>query len=107
MIVRDRIQAIVLPLRQLIATIHQVVRFRSAKQGEYRPAQSPRCLEPQEAHFSMETARDRMRGCLCFGPPQHVMRGASNGGRLGGRHQHHHQSKSPPAFKELDLQGAF
>jgi hypothetical protein len=57
---------------------------------------SPRCLEPQEAHCSMGAAHDRMRGSLCFGPSLHVVRGASSGGRLGGRPQRHHQPTPAP-----------
>jgi hypothetical protein len=72
-----------------IANIRPILRRRFAKQGEHLPAVSPRCLEPQEAHCSMKLPRCVMRSCLCFGPPLHVARGASSGGRLGGRSQRH------------------
>ncbi len=40
-------------IHQSIATIRSTFRRRSAKQCEYGSAVSPRCLEPQEAHHSM------------------------------------------------------
>ena len=43
----------------------------------------------------------RYAGDVYFGPPPNVARGASSGGRLGGRPPRHHQCESPPAFKEL------
>ncbi len=49
-------------------------------------------------HFTVPLLR--MRGTLCFGPPPNVARGASKGGRLGGRPHRHHQEKLPITFKE-------
>ena len=72
-------------IHQSMANICPTFRRRSAKQAEYLSAVSPRCLEPQEAQHSLHGHLNIMRGSLYVEPPPNVARGASSGGRLGGR----------------------
>ncbi len=92
-------------IHQSMANICPTFRRRSAKQAEYLSAVSPRCLEPQEAQHSLHGHLNIMRGSLYVEPPPNVARGASSGGRLGGRRiatirQNYHRLQRTLTYKK-------
>ena len=103
----ERVHASVCPDHQTLhMTIRPVFRVRAAAAGRIPLHESPRCLEPQEAHLSMTPAHVRLWGCLLLWAATARCAGRFQWWKARWAAATPHQFAQPPASKNFMGQGA-